>query len=131
VSRFDRSEAMTTRSPHLIRSRRGKNAVAARVQKHWDTTYGPLLASQLEVGRRYSIVKVGSAEFAYTRYDQFADALARAWDLGLIPEPRPSALGSDLPGAAPRLRGVDADLGGLDRSEFTRTVPRIRPVPLI
>jgi hypothetical protein len=84
-----------------------------------------LLARQLEPFRRYSIVRVGSAEFAYTRYDQFVQALAQAWDVGLVPEPRPSALGRELPEAAPLLRGVDLDLATVDPAD---TVP---PVELV
>jgi hypothetical protein len=88
------------------------------VREGWAATYGPLLASQLEVGRRYSLLRVGAVEFAYTRYDHLAHAMARAWELGLVPELRPSAFGRDLPRAAPRLRGVDSDLDGCDPSEF-------------
>jgi hypothetical protein len=80
--------------------------------------YGRLLSLQLEPMRRYTILRVGAAEFAYTRYDQFVEALAQAWAEDLPAEQRPSVLGRDLPAGAPGLRGVDSDLSGLDLTEL-------------
>jgi hypothetical protein len=53
-------------------------------------------------------------------------ALGQAWDagLGLVPEPLPSALGRDLLRVAPGLRGVDADLTGLEPSQVGPRRPR-------
>lgn len=87
--------------------------------------YGQLLASQLEPSRRYSIVRIGMAEFAYTRYNQLVEALGQAWALGFVPESRPSVLGRDLPDAAPELRGIDVDLTRLEPGDFV--TPRELP----
>jgi hypothetical protein len=93
-----------------------------QLREHWVAAYGRLLAMQLEPTRRYSMLKVGAAEFAYTRYDQFVEALAEMWAAGQPVEQRPSVLGSELPGAAPALRGVDSDLSGVDPADFEQPV---------
>ncbi|HYN90855.1 MAG TPA: hypothetical protein VER75_02960 [Thermoleophilaceae bacterium] len=122
VCRPSISEMMSVLSPQFARAPHSKRHVAAELRERWAAAYGPLLARLLEPARHYSILKVGTAEFAYTRYDQFVQALAQAWALGLVPEARPSALGSALPDAAPGLRGVDSDLSGLDPADFALPV---------
>ena len=113
---------MSGPSPQIARLTRSKRHAAAHVRDRWVAAYGPLLAAQLEPSRRYSILRIGTAEFAYTRYDQYVQALGQAWAVGFVPEPRPSALGSDLPDAAPGLRGVDSDLCGLDPANVASPV---------
>jgi hypothetical protein len=117
-----RKEAMLARRPSA-RTARSEKLGAAELRARWDAAYGPLLAKQLEPSRRYSLFRVGSAEFAYTRYDQYVQALGQVWTAGLVPEPLPSALGSDFPDAAPGLRGVDLDLSRLDADDIAPPLP--------
>jgi hypothetical protein len=79
----------------------------ARLRERWTARYGPRIAAQLEPDRRYSLVKVGAAEYAFTSYDRYVAALKRVWSDEQVPEPRPSVLGSELLEVAPDLRGVD------------------------
>jgi hypothetical protein len=82
----------------------------AELRRRWIARYGRLVAGQLEPARRYSLVRVGSAEYAYTSYNRYVEALDRAWSSGLVPEPLPNTLGSELLEVAPNLKGVDADI---------------------
>jgi len=79
----------------------------------WADQYGSLVAAQLEPDRRYALIKVGAAQFAYTDDRSYLRALGQAWEAGFVPEPLPSARGRELAQAAPRLRGVDAALSAL------------------
>jgi hypothetical protein len=88
------------------------------VHERWVKLYGPLLAARLSAHRRYSLVRVGSVEFAYTDSDGFVRALQQIWEAGFVPEPRPSCLGTELPHIAPRLRGVDCDLSDLTPADL-------------
>lgn len=116
---FDRSEAMPgPTSPQFAGVPHFDRDVATHLRDRWTAAYGRLLAMQLEPGRRYSMLKVGAAEFAYTRYDQFVEALAEMWAAGRSVEQRPSVLGRELPDAAPGLRGIDSDLGRMDPADF-------------
>ena len=63
----------------------------------------------------YSLVRIGSAEYAYTSYSRYVRALDHAWSVGLVPEPLPSTIGSEMLNVAPNLRGVDADLTDLPK----------------
>jgi hypothetical protein len=83
------------------------------VHELWVRHYGAALAAQLEPDRRYTLIKVGDAQFAYTDQRQYLRALGRAWDAGFVPQPLPSALGRELVSVAPRLSGVDADPTGV------------------
>jgi hypothetical protein len=105
-------------SPQFAGVPRGSKDAAAYLRERWAAAYGELLSLQLEPARRYSILRVGNAEFAYTRYDHFVEALAHAWAAGRAVEQRPSVLGSELPGAAPGLRAVDADLSAWDGADL-------------
>jgi hypothetical protein len=80
------------------------------LRERWAARYGPQLAAQLEPDRRYSLLRVGAAEYAFTSYDRYVAALKRVWSEEQVPEPRPSARGSELLDVAPNLRGVDPDL---------------------
>jgi hypothetical protein len=85
----------------------------AELRRRWIDRYGPVVAGQLEPDRRYSLVRVGSAEYAYTSYSGYVRALGQAWSTGLVPAPLPSAVGSELLDVAPNLKGVDSDLDQL------------------
>jgi hypothetical protein len=100
---------MTTPHPHHQPATEGDRATAA-LRRRWIHRYGGLVAGQLEPARRYSLVRVGSAEYAYTTYNRYVEALGRAWSSGLVPEPLPNTLGSELLEVAPNLKGVDADI---------------------
>ena len=90
------------------------------LRQRWADRYGPLVAEQLRADRRYTLFRIGSSEFAYTSYEGYVRALKRAWALGFVPEPRPSASGADLLDSAPNLQGVDLDLSDLGRSDVRR-----------
>jgi hypothetical protein len=81
------------------------------LRERWAARYGPQLAAQLEPDRRYSLLRVGAAEYAFTDYDRYVAALKHVWSEDQVPEPRPSTLGSDLLDVAPDLRGLDPVLG--------------------
>ena len=90
------------------------------LRERWSESYGPLVAEQLRADRRYTLFRVGSSEFAYTSYEGYVRALKRAWALGFVPEPLPSATGTDILDTAPNLRGVDLDLSDLRPSDVRR-----------
>ena len=69
------------------------------------------LFEMLRADRRYSIVRIGAAEFAFSDYDLYVSALNLAWAAGYVPDHGPGSVpGSDLPDVAPSLRGVDVDI---------------------
>jgi hypothetical protein len=86
----------------------------------WIDRYGPLVADQIDADRRYSLVKVGALEFAYSTYEGYVRALREAWDAGFVPEPLGSAEGSRVLEAAPNLVAVDAELSDLQTSDSSR-----------
>jgi hypothetical protein len=88
----------------------GGDVRLARLRERWTARYGARVAAQLEPDRRYSLVKVGAAEYAFTSYDRYVAALKHVWSAELVPEPRPSAVGTELLEVAPNLVGVDPDL---------------------
>jgi hypothetical protein len=98
---------MTTPIPHGHQP--DSEGRLAELQQRWNDRYGPLIARQLEPDRRYSLLRVGSAEHAYTDYDRYVRALSQTWSSGLVPEPLPSAVGSELLDVAPNLSGIDSD----------------------
>lgn len=83
---------------------------AAPLRERWVARYGVEVAGRLEPDRRYSLVRVGDAEYAFTSYDRYVAALKHAWRAGLVPETLPSASGSRLLEVAPNLRAIDPDL---------------------
>ena len=101
-----------TRSP--LRSTNGP--VPSR--ERWAELYSPLVAEQLRATKRYTLVRVGAAEFAYTDFDRYLRALGQAWEAGFAPETIPTAMGRDLVEAAPNLRGVDLDLTDLSAADI-------------
>lgn len=84
---------------------------AHEAKERWeDAGYSPELIARLRWDRRYAIVRIGDAEFAFSDHERYVAALRRAWTAGLVPNHGPSSvLGIDLPDAAPSLRGVDLD----------------------
>jgi hypothetical protein len=93
------------------------NRPAADVYRRWIERFGPLVAEQLDADRRYTLMRVRAADFAFTDNDAYTRALGQVWAAGLVPEPRPSALGRELTRVAPNLRGVDPDLADLRASD--------------
>jgi hypothetical protein len=108
---------MATLSDHGVRSSPALRTRPFALYERWVDRYGALVAEQLESDRLYTLVRIGAAEFAFTRYERYVAALGQAWKAGLVPEALPSARGAELPDAAPNLRGVDPDLSDLRRSE--------------
>lgn len=86
----------------------------------WIERFGPLATERIEADRRYSLVKVGALQFAYSTYEGYARALREAWDAGFVPEPLGSAKGSRLLENAPSLVAVDAELSSLQASNSSR-----------
>jgi hypothetical protein len=106
--------------------RLGELLVSGAVEQHreddlralWADLYGPQIAGQLRPDHRYSLIKVGAAEFAYSDYGTYLRALGQAWDAGFVPDPLPSALGRELPEMAPNLKGLDTDLSDFEPGDF-------------
>ena len=96
--------------------RRGE--VPGSLREQWTTQYGPLVADQLRPDGRYTLIRIGSAEFAYTDSDRYRAGLGQAWEAGFVPEPLPTATGRDLVQAAPNLRGVNLDLTDLTEADI-------------
>ena len=69
--------------------------------------YEPALGQSIRWDRLYSILVIDGAELAFSEYDGYVAALRAAWDAGLVPEYGSTVHGTDLPEAAPALRGVD------------------------
>jgi hypothetical protein len=90
------------------------------LRRAWQARYGPLVAEQLDPDCRYSLVRVGSVEYAFTRYESYVRALRHTWDGGLVPEPLPSVGAEALLDIAPNLHAVDPDLAGVRRSDVER-----------
>ena len=77
-----------------------------------------MVGKRADAERRYALVRLGVAEFAFTSYDNYFRALGRMWAAGLVPEPLPSVRGADLARAAPNLKAVDPDLTDLPASDL-------------
>ena len=91
----------------------GSDPEAAPLRERWAATYGVEIARRLDPDRRYSLVKAGDFEYAFTSYDGYVAALKRVWNAGLVPEALPSAYGSQLLEVAPNLRALDPELDEL------------------
>jgi hypothetical protein len=91
------------------------------LRERWIDHYGARVADQLAPERRYSVLRLGPAEFAYTTYDAYVRALGHAWTAGLIPEQLGVIAGDRLLEVAPNLRGVDTDLTNLRASDVERS----------
>lgn len=87
-------------------------------EERWRETYEPEVAEKLRWDQRYSILRIGGSEYAFTDYDRYVAALRAAWAAGLVPDHGPSSVpGIDLPDVAPSLRGVDVDTTSHDSPE--------------
>lgn len=89
--------------------------------ERWTDQYGHALARRIEPERRYSLLRVGAAEFAYTTYERYVRALDQAWAAGFVPEQLGLVEGSKLLDVAPNLRDIDADLADLQASDVERS----------
>jgi len=110
---------MSTPDPHN-HDPIGSDRQLAELRERWTARYGPLVAAQLKPDRRYSLVRVGSAAYAFTNYDRYVHALSDVWGSQLVPETLPSVVGSKLLDVAPNLQAVDPDLDDLRRSDAER-----------
>jgi hypothetical protein len=96
------------RTPRFGNERRRQD----EAEKRWrEAGYPPEVVEVLRPDVRYSIVRVGDVEYAFSDHDKYVAALGAIWAAGLVPDHGPSSVpGSDLPDVALRLRGVDLDL---------------------
>jgi hypothetical protein len=86
-------------------------------ESRWRDVYEPELVAKLRWDGRYSIVRIGGDEFAFSDHDLYVAALRAAWDAGLVPDHGPGLVpGIDLPDVAPSLRDVDMDSTSNDSS---------------
>lgn len=99
---------MPTPHPHDRESGAADRRLA-ELRDRWIASYGPAVAMQLEPDRRYSLVRVGSAEYAFTDHDRYVRSLRHVWGAGLVAQPLRSAIGAELPDVAPNLKAVDPD----------------------
>jgi hypothetical protein len=106
---------MIARDKRFVRVRSDRPGEAVRDRERLIDAYGKFLARQIEPERRYRLIRMAGADFAYTNYGQYARALRDVWAAGLVPETPSAVVGKALPRAAPRLRGVDSDLAALSR----------------
>lgn len=107
---------MSTPNPHDDKLP-GSDRRLAELRERWIARYGPVVAMQLEPDRRYSLLRVGSAEYAFTDHDRYVRALRSVWGSRLVPEPLKAVMGSELLEAAPSLRAVDPDPNDLGAPE--------------
>jgi len=91
------------------------------LRERWIDHYGAVLAGQLYPECRYSLIRIGAAEFAYTSYDAYVRALGQAWRAGLVPHALGAVTGEKLLEIAPNLRGVNTDLTRLQASDVERS----------
>jgi hypothetical protein len=85
-------------------------------EQRWQQAGYPLeVVERLRWDRRYSIIRIGESDFAFSGYDGYIAALSAAWEAGFVPHHGPSRVrGIDLPEVASSLRGVDIDLTSKD-----------------
>jgi hypothetical protein len=88
-----------------------------QLRDRWRAVYGPDVAEALESDTRYSLVRVGEVDYAYTDYDAYVRALGQIWAAGLVADHCTGALGTELLDAAPNLRGVDLDLADMNPAD--------------
>ena len=103
---------MSTPNPHN-HDPAGGDRQLAELRDRWIAHYGALVATQLEPDRRYSLLRIGSVEYAFTDHDRYVRALRYVWSARLTHEPLNSAVGSELLEVAPDLQAVDPDLDDL------------------
>ena len=84
----------------------------AEARKRWqEAGYPEEVIARLRWDKRYSIIGIGKAEFAFSRYEDYVAGLRAVWAARLVPRHGPtSLLGLELPRFVKDLRGVDIDL---------------------
>jgi len=87
------------------------------LRDRWRAAYGPDVAAALDSDARYSLVRVGEVDYAYTDYNAYVRALGQIWAAGLVADHCTGALGTELLDAAPNLRGVDLDLADMNPAD--------------
>jgi hypothetical protein len=104
--------AMTDRRQPPEASRFRERDRTAEARKRWEEAgYPEEVIARLRWDKRYSIIGIGEAEFAFSRYDDYTAGLRAAWAARLVPRHGPSSLmGIDLPHFVTHLRGVDIEL---------------------
>ena len=108
------AKATIVKSPRHRRPEGDSRRPLSEVRAEWQSLYEPVVVEQLDPRQRYSIVRVGTVQFAYTTYEGYITALSQVWEAGFVPASgHTGVLGTELPEAAPRLKGVDTDLTGL------------------
>jgi hypothetical protein len=106
---------MTTPPSPPDRSRSEADGERAReAVKRWERSgYPPEVIERLRWNRRYSIIQIGVAAFAFSRHDDYVAGLRAAWAARIVPDHGPSSiLGIDLPDFVSSLSGVDIRLSG-------------------
>lgn len=79
--------------------------------------YPPQVIESLRWDRRYSLIRIGGSDFAFSRPALYVAALRTAWAAGFAPDQGPgSILGIDLPEVTSCLRGVDVEVNSSARS---------------
>src|SRR5215216_3347637 len=115
----------------------GSDPPVARLRERWIARYGPVLGVQLEADRYYSLVRVGAEEYAVTSYERYVAALKHTWSEGLVAEPRPGVVGSELleaarpagcrPGSGQPSRGIPNEpIRVLVAGPLLRRLPRLQ-----
>jgi hypothetical protein len=110
--------AMTTPPHPPDRSRSDADGERAReAVKRWEQTGYPLeVIERLRWNRRYSIIRIGVAAFAFSSHDDYVAGLRAAWAARIVPDHGPSSiLGIDLPDVVSSLSGVDIRLSSGSR----------------
>jgi hypothetical protein len=88
-----------------------------QLRDRWRAVYGPDVAEALDSDTRYSLVRVGEVDYAYTDYNAYVRALGQIWAAGLVADHCTGAVGAELLDAAPNLRGVDLDLADMNPAD--------------
>jgi hypothetical protein len=95
--------------PEISRIRERDRTEEAR--RRWQQAgYPEEVIARLRWDQRYSIIGIGEAEFAFSRYEDYVAGLRAAWAARLVPRYGPSSLlGIELPKFVGDLRGVDIE----------------------
>jgi hypothetical protein len=88
-----------------------------QLRDRWRAVYGPDVADALDGDTRYSLVRVGEVDYAFSDYHAYVRALGQIWAAGLVADNCTGALGTELLDVAPNLRGVDLDLADMNPAD--------------
>jgi len=85
---------------------------AHEAKEGWrEAGYPAEVIASLRWDQRYSIIRIGTREYAFSRYSDYIAGLRAAWAVGLVPDQGPSSVpGIALPEIAGSLKGVDVDV---------------------